>query len=182
MMSAISATKSMLLAIHRLGDDEQAGLLPGSREQLEPGASQPLERIGRAARLEGAGPKHRGAGLADGASRLEDLPLALDRAGTRHDHDLVAANGEPAGRRIDGRVRLPLARHLLVRLGDVDDLLDAGQRGEPGPVHPAVVAHEPDGRALLARHRARLIAHLLDGGDHASDVLFGCAVAHDDQH
>ena len=121
-------------------------------------------------------------GLAHGAGGREDLALALDRAGARHHHDLVAADGEPAGQPDDGGLRLPLAGHLLVRLGDVDDFLDAGQRGQPGAVHPAVVAHQPDRGALLARHRPRLVAHLLDGGDDPPNLVLGRAVAHDDQH
>jgi hypothetical protein len=64
----------------------------------------------------------------------------------------------------------------------VDDFLNAGERSQPGPVHPAVVAHQPDRCALLAGHRARLIAHLFNGCGNALDLFFRCAVAHDDQH
>ena len=88
----------------------------------------------------------------------------------------------PPGSRTMVDSGLPLARHLLVGLGDVEDFLDAGQRGQPRAVHPAVVADEADRRALLARHRPRLVAHLLDGGHDGLDLLLGRAVAHDDQH
>ena len=108
----------------------------------QPRLSQPLERVGRAARLEGAGPEHRGAGFAHGPGGLENLALALHRAGARHDHDLVASDREPAGEPDDGGLRLPLAGDLLVRLGDVDDLLDAGECGEPGAVDPPIVADQ----------------------------------------
>ena len=64
----------------------------------------------------------------------------------------------------------------------MNDFLDAGEALEPGRVHAAVVADEPDGGALRTRHRSRLIAHLLDDGN---DLLHfvGCgAMAHHNEH
>ena len=78
-------------------------------------------------------------------------------------------------------LRPPLARDLLVRLCDVND---ARRRAAPrcASVDAAVVADEPDGGALRAGHRARLVAHLLDHRDDAFDVRRGRAMAHDYKH
>ena len=76
----------------------------------------------------------------------------------------------------------PLARDLLVRLGDVDDLRDAGQRLDARRVDPSIVAHQPDGRSLGARHGARFVAHLVDGANDALDLLRSGPVPHHDEH
>ena len=76
----------------------------------------------------------------------------------------------------------PFARHLLVRLADVNDFGDAGQRLDARAVDAAVVADEPDRRARLARHRPRGVAHLFDRLHDAVDLLLRRVVLHDDQH
>ena len=78
--------------------------------------------------------------------------------------------------------RLPLARHLLVRLADVNHLGDAGQRFDARAVDAAVVADEAHGGARLARHWARRVPHLLDGLHDAIDLLLRRVILHDDQH
>src|SRR5437762_3029280 len=45
-----------------------------------------------------------------------------------------------------------------------------------------VVADEADGRALRARHRSRLVPHLLDGLDDAIDLLLRRALGHHYEH
>ena len=80
----------------------------------------------------------------------------------------AAADPQAARQRHDGGFRLPLARDLLVGLGDVEDLGHAGERREARAVHPAVVADQPDGGPLAAGHRPALVAHL---GDHLADPL-----------
>ncbi len=64
----------------------------------------------------------------------------------------------------------------------MDDFLHAWERGETGAIHPAIVADQADGGALFSRHGPSLVSHLLDGLGDASNVVFGCAVAHDDEH
>ena len=88
----------------------------------------------------------------------------------------------PPGRLIDCGFGFPLPGDLLVRLGNVNDFLDPRQSCQAGAVHPPIVAHQPHGRALSARHGARLVSHLLDGGSYPADLFFRCAVTHDDQH
>src|SRR5205823_308024 len=85
---------------------------------------------------------------------------ALDRARSRDRHDLGAAHThapvcpEPH----HGVIALPLAAHLLVGLGDVDDVLHAGEPFEARRVDPPVVADEANGGALRARHAASLLS------------------------
>src|SRR5580765_4457170 len=85
--------------------------------------------------------------------RRDDLFLGLDGARTGDDLHLVAAEGD-AGRDRDERILLaPLARDLLVRLADVNDLGDARQRFDARAVDAAIVADEVD---LLRR---RVVLH-----------------------
>ena len=157
--------------IHGLGDDQEPGFLARTGQQLEAGSAQSLEGVRRAPGLEGAGAEHRRAGVADRAGGVQDLALTLDRAGPRHHDHVVAADGQAAGQADDRGLGLPLPGDLLVWLGDVDDLLHTREGRQPGAVHPTIVAHQADRRTLLAGHRARVVAHLLDGGDHPVDVL-----------
>src|SRR5689334_14947455 len=168
--------------IHRLGADEEAGLLARLGEQLEPRPPQPLERVGRGARLPGTAAQDHGPRLLHHTGGLDDLSLALDRAGARDGDDLRTAYGDAPGQPHHAVLRLPLAADLLVRLGDVDDVLDAGQAFQPRGIDPPVVADQADGRALRPRHGPGLVAHLLDYRDDAPDLVFRCAMAHHDQH
>src|SRR5690606_13571708 len=111
-----------------------------------------------------------------------DLLARLDGARPRHEHHVV---GPDAGavRQLDDRVvRAPLARHLLVRLGDVDDLEHTGQRLELGAVHLAVIADEADGSALLSGDGPCVVAHLPDRIDYATDLGGGRGLIHYDEH
>src|SRR5688572_30895074 len=56
------------------------------------------------------------------------------------------------------------------------------RRPPRSPLFPYTTLFRSDRGALLSRHRARLVPHLLDGGDHSVDVFLRCAVAHDDEH
>ena len=114
--------------------------------------------------------------------RLDDLPLGFDGAGARdHDH-LRAPEGNAAGQPDDGGLGFPLAAHLLVGLGDVNDLVHARQPFEPRRVDAPVIADEAHGGALIAGHRLRLIAHLLDDGDDFLDFIGRGSMPHHDQH
>jgi len=97
------------------------------------------------------------------------------------DHDDSIATDRDTRRDLDDRILCaPFARHLLVRLADVDDLRDARQSLEPGCVDTSVVPNETDGGPLRARHRPRLVAHLLNDTDDAIDVFRRRVVLHDD--
>ena len=66
--------------VDELGDDREAGLLPGLAQHLEGVEPQSLERVRRGARLERAAAEHRRTGGGDRPGRLERLLPVLDRA------------------------------------------------------------------------------------------------------
>jgi len=93
-----------------------------------------------------------------------------------------AANGDATGQAYDRRLSFPLPADLLVGLGDVNDLVHAGQALQPRRIDASVIADEPHGGALIAGHGLRLIAHLLDDGDDLLDFIGRCSMPHHDQH
>ena len=168
--------------VHGFGADQEARFLARLGEQLESRPAQPLERVGRCARLPGPAAQDHGARVLHQAGRLDDLPLAFDGAGPSDRHDLGAADRHAAGEPDDRILGLPFAAHLFVRLGDVDDVLHAGKAFEPRRVHPPVVANQAHGGALRTGHGSRFVAHLLNHGDDATDFVLARAMSHDDQH
>src|SRR5688572_18450675 len=108
--------------------------------------------------------------------------LTLDGAGTRDHLNRLAAERHAWRDSDHGALGAPFPRHLLVRLGDVNDLGDAGQRLDARAVHAAVVADETDGGALAAGHGARLVAHFFYRLDDALDLLRRRLLLHDYEH
>ena len=115
-------------------------------------------------------------------SGIEDLILTLD--GTRSGDDGDFRCTEPdAASQLDNRVHVaPFPGDLLVRLGYGNDLEDAGEPLNPSRIHSPVVAHEADGRPLLAGHGPCQVPQVLYCLDHASNLGFGGVVLHDYQH
>src|SRR5207244_10553463 len=109
-----------------------------------------------------------------------DLLLGLYRARTTDYHDAVASDCDTVSKINNSVFRSPFARHLLVRLRDVNYLSDAGERLEAGGVDTTVVSDEADGSALRTRHRARLVAHVLNYGYDGIDVFRRRHVQHVD--
>ena len=168
--------------VHRLRADQEARLFARFGQKPQSGSPQALERIGRGAGLPGAAAEDHGASLLHLAGRLEDLALGLDGARPRDGRDLRAAHGDAAREANHGVLLLPLAAHLFVGLGDVDDVLHPRQRFQTRCVHAAVVPHQADGGALGAGHGAGLVAHFLDHRDDALDLGVRGAAPHHDQH
>ncbi len=79
-----------IVRIEDLGDDRQAGLFLGSREQLEPVPSQTLEVVRRRARFERASAQHVGSHGLDRPCGRHQLLFALDGARPGH-HDQRSA-------------------------------------------------------------------------------------------
>src|SRR6185503_14034091 len=144
--------------VQRLGHDGEPGLAARERKELETALAHALERVRRATGLEGAAAQRRRAHRSHLAGGGEYLLLRLHRAGTSDDLHGVAAEHHAGRDAHEGVVLLPLARDLLVRLADVDDLGHARQRFDARAVHAAIIADETYRRALSARHRPRLIA------------------------
>src|SRR5207248_11112588 len=78
-----------------LGDDLEAGSAARLLEQLQSFLPETLEVVWAGARLECSAPEQRRAALPHPSRGGEDLLLALHGAGTRHDHDLAATDGDP---------------------------------------------------------------------------------------
>ena len=89
-------------------DYSQPGGIRRFAHQLQTSLFQPLERVGRGARLVCAAAQNLCAGSFDLGSRLKNLLFILDRAGTGHDGEMAAANGCPVGEGDDCRIRVEL--------------------------------------------------------------------------
>ena len=166
--------------VHCLGHDWKAGFLSRARQKLKPLLAHALKRIRRAARLERAAAERRPSRRLDDARGGENLLFRFDGARSADHDDGIAAHRD-AGRDLDDRILgAPFARDLLVRLADVNDLRHAGKGFEPRRIDAPIVPDETDGGALRARHRPRLVAHLLNDTDDAIDVFRRRVVLHDD--
>ena len=74
---------------HHLGDDGEAGLLTGARQQLEALKTEALKCIRRTARLEGSSAKNAGARTAHMIGGGHELQLGFNRARPSHGDELV---------------------------------------------------------------------------------------------
>src|SRR5207247_9202653 len=117
--------------------DQEARLFARFGPKPQSGSPQALERIRRGAGLPGAAAEDHGASLLHLAGRLEDLALGLDGARPRDGRDLGAAECDAAREANHGVLTLPLAAHLLVGLGDVDDVLHPRRRFPTRALPPA---------------------------------------------
>src|SRR5688500_4553421 len=113
---------------------------------------------------------------------FENLLFGLYRAWPGDDWYVVPAERNAGSYRDNRAFGTPLARYLLVRLCDVNDLRGAGKRSEARAVDPPVIAHHTDGGTLRAGHRARLISHLPDYLDYTVDLGGRRTVVHYDKH
>ena len=163
MQSAYFGDEMRALFVERFGDDRQArSRARASASSSSPFLPSPWKEYGELRGLNApprsaVAPASRTACAAAticSSDSTEQGPAMID--------DVRAAERHARRDRDDRVLLLPFARHLLVRLADVDHLGDAVERLDARAVHAAVVADEADGRARLAGHRPRLVAHLLD--------------------
>ena len=91
--------------VEELGHDRQPRLLAGFPQDREPFCAQPLEGVGRGARLECATAQHRGARVGDGVRGCQGLFPRFDGAGPC-DEPEVRAPDPPAPDLDHGRVHL----------------------------------------------------------------------------
>ena len=167
--------------VRDLADDRQPGLLACLGQELEALDAEPLEGVGRGARLEGA-TAHDGRALAlDPAGRGQDLVARFDGAGagddrergTRPDLDIPHADARAIG--------VVLGAGQLVGLADADELLDAGHALDVADALDAG-AHDAHDDALGADHDVGLEALVRDGLADRVDLLFLRLSAHHDDH
>ncbi len=169
--------------VDHLGDDGQAGRLPGQGQQLQPILFHPLEGIGAGARLEGPAPQHRRSGRLHGMSGLEYLRLALHRTGAGHHHQVRAADAQPRRQLHHARLRLDLAAGQLVGFEDRHHALHPRQRLQ-GVQHglAPLVADGADDVAGLPVDDMGLVAQLLDPLLDLGQRLLAGSLLHDDDH
>ena len=147
-------------------------------EALDP---QTAERVRRRARLERAAAQHRGARVVHRASDVQELPARLHRTRTRDDG--AAAVTEAHRCDVDHRgLRMPLARHLLVRLADGHRVDDSGQVDDGIADRRCIASQHADGEAVRARHLDRPEPALDDVRDHVGHLRGRGVLVHEDQH
>jgi len=170
-----------LAGVHHFGDDGQPGLGPHVGQDPQALLTEPAERVGRRARLEGAATQAVGAGPSDGPGGACEHVASLDRAGARDDEELVSTDRRVAQR--DGRrSRGEFAGGELVRLGHLMDGLHAGKR-QQGHVGEALLVSDAahDGAGFSAGH-VGTEAERLDPFADVIELLVGDARASDDDH
>src|SRR4030095_9460918 len=142
----------------------------------------PLEGVGRGARLEGAAPKNLGPGGLDRVGHLLHLRVRLHRAGTGHDHDGLAADGDSVDAHL-GRLRPHLAARELEGLLHGHHRLPRLHRLEETKMRaPPLFAHRGHDGLELAPDNVRGIAHLGDATAHVVDRGVPDTRFQDDDH
>ena len=113
---------------------------------------------------------------------VDDLLLALDRAGACHDDQLLAADGNARGNLDDRVVRMELAVCELERLLHLYDVLNLRVEHEGVLVYRAGVADQTDNDLILAVDRVCLDVPALDVAGKLLNVLVGRTLLHNDNH
>ena len=182
MTSATSSTGLEVARVHALGDDRQAGLLLGLGEQPQALLAEPLERVGRGARLVGAAAEQRAAGRLDDARGAERLVARLDRARPGDHREVLAA--DPAAVDLDhvgccGRICADASLYGL-RIGTTCSTPGAPSR--PSRIDVLAVADRADHGHLLAARRMGSCTDVLDAVDDGLDLLLRRRRFHHDHH
>jgi hypothetical protein len=171
--------------VHQLGDDRKARLGLGLGEQPQPLLAQPLEGVGRGARLVGAAAQQGCAGIAHHACGLERLLARLDRARARDQGEVLPADLAALD-----------VQHGALAVGDLrrGELVGLEDRDHPVHARLALEAETLDGHVLLdvadrADHgHARAPAAMgeragaLDLLNDGADLLVGRGLLHHDHH
>ena len=167
--------------VHDLGDDGQAGLLPGLHQQVEARGAHALEGVGGGAGLKRAAPEQGRAGGLHALGHGADLRLALHRAGAGDHGEIPPADlGVPHR---DHRVlRVELAVGLLVGLLHPHDPLYMGVDGDLIHVHGGGVAHQAQDGATHAVGDAHIQIQFLELEHQGVDVLLPGAGFHNNYH
>ena len=165
-----------------LGNDRQTGCLVRLVQQLQTLSLQTLERVRGRARLPRAAAENGRAVCLHMLSHIDDLLLALDRARTCHNDQLLAADNNARCNLNDRVVRMELAVCQLERLLHLDDVLDLRVKHECVLVNSAGVADQTDNDGVLAVDRVCLYVPALDMLGQLLNVLMGRALLHNDDH
>ena len=170
-----------LADVHDLRDHLEALGVGGVAHEPQPLLAQPLEAVGRAARLERAAPQHLGARLLDGGGGGGDLLLGLHRARPGHDDHLVAADAEAAERH-RGVLRPEGPARQLVGLGDAHHLVHAVHHLDEAGIEPPVAPHRAQHAAQLPGRPVHVELVLHQVRDDLLNLILARALFHHDNH
>ncbi len=170
-----------LLPIHHLRDGEQPVPVRRLAEVLEPLLTEPLERVGGSAGLEGAASQDLGAGLLHSMSCFQYLFATLDGAGTGHHHHLVAP--DPDFAEVDHRVfRVERPAGKLERLAHPYNFVNSGQKFKLSGVQLGGVANDAQDGPLHALRAVDAVASAHQLAFHGVDLLSRSSFVHYDHH
>ena len=160
---------------------EKAELFADLREDLQALDAQSLEGVRRSTRFVSASTEELGAGSADTLGHCECLLASFHATWASHDSDFVATNGGIAVRKANDSVRVfYVATNQLIRLGNLDDLGDAGHLLQRGDFHFTLISGDADSGALRAWNGMGAISQFLYALTYETHVLFGSVRFHDD--
>ena len=165
-----------------LGNDRQTGCLVRLVQQLQTLSLQTLEGVRGRARLPRAAAENGRAVRLNVLGNVDDLLLALDRARTCHNDQLLAADNNARCNLNDRVVRMELAVCQLERLLHLDDVLNLRVKHECVLVNSAGVADQTDNDGVLAVDRVCLYVPALDMLGQLLNVFVGRALLHNDDH
>ena len=171
--------------VRRIGDlsyDRQTGCFVCLVQQLEALSLQTLEGVRGRTRLPRTAAENGRAVRLHMLSHIDDLLLALDRARTCHNDQLLAADNNARCNLNDRVVRMELAVCQLERLLHLDDVLNLRVKHECVLVNSAGVADQTDNDGVLAVDRVCLYVPALDMLGQLLNVLMGRALLHNDDH
>ena len=165
----------------RLGDDGHAGALPHLAEYFQSLLAQPLEAVGRGARLVGAAAHDLDAHAGQPVGDLQGLRAALHRAGAGHERQIAPADGgvAHADHRVVGMRR---ARCEAVGRLQRQDLVHTRHRAEQVGLEHALAGQEADYHALCGAGDLGRAAQIANAVGQGRDLAGGGAGFHDDNH
>src|SRR2546421_2238521 len=167
--------------VERLSYDLQTVSLAHVCENLQALFAETLKGIRRSARLKRTAAKEAHARTTHRLGHSERLCATLNRTGAGDDGQLFAADGRIADAH-DGLFGFQIERDQFVGLAHADRFGDAGQILEVARIDRALIAGDADGCALLAGHRMRAKAQVLNDAHHIRDLAFGRIRFHNDKH
>ena len=145
-----------MVRVHDFRDYRQPRLFFGFEQQVDAVGLEPLEVVGRRARLERAAAQHRRARGLDALRYGYNLLLALDRARPRDYREASVAYGNLIFPDLhDGVERMEFPVRVLEGLGDVLHAFDDVEAGEQLVVKLADVADYADYRRVVPLRKVR---------------------------
>ena len=143
--------EGQMVRVHNFRDYRKPSLFFGFEQKVDAVGLEPLEVVGRRARLEGSASEHRRAGGLDALRHGDDLLLALDRA-RAGDYSEVAVSywNLRLAYLYHGVKWMEFSVRVLEGLGDVFHAFDDVEAREQFVVKPADIADYADYRRVIS--------------------------------